>query len=177
MTIEDCEQVSHAISPALDVEDPVRSAHYLEMSSPGIDRPLVRAGDFERWAGHEAKIEMAVPVQGRKRFRGVVRGIARTDAGALAVIHLPDAPAGADPVVSLPIGDMSEARLVLTDALVEESLRRGKLGLEPAMPEPDAVEARAARKAHPGLKAGARRKTSIGGIGKAARLKSIPDAN
>ena len=75
MSVADCETVSRAISPVLDLEDPISTAYYLEVSSPGIDRPLVRASDFERWNGYEAKIEMAVPVAGRKRFRGVIRGV------------------------------------------------------------------------------------------------------
>ena len=74
MTIEDCEEVSRLVSPLLDVEDVVAQAYHLEVSSPGIDRPLVRPADFEAWAGHEAKIEMAVPVAGRKRFRGALEG-------------------------------------------------------------------------------------------------------
>ncbi|ESR25871.1 ribosome maturation factor RimP [Lutibaculum baratangense] len=119
-TVDDCEKLSRALSPALDVEDPVKGAYNLEVSSPGIDRPLVRASDFERWAGHEAKVEMAVAVEGRKRFRGHVRGI---EGGAVALIL----PSGSEPPVAiLLIEDMSEARLVLTDALVEDSLRAGK---------------------------------------------------
>src|SRR5205809_4215772 len=73
-SIDDCEQVSRAISPMLDVADVISSRYHLEVSSPGIDRPLVRASDFEAWAGHEAKIEMARPVAGRKRFRGALEG-------------------------------------------------------------------------------------------------------
>jgi ribosome maturation factor RimP len=149
MSVDDCEAVSRTISPVLDLEEPVTSAYHLEVSSPGIDRPLVRAGDFARWAGHEARIEMAIPVEGRKRFRGLLRGVE----GARAVLELMDAPEGADPRVSLPIAEMGEARLVLTDALIAESLKRGKTGLEPAMPEPEAVERRRttpARKPMPG---------------------------
>src|SRR5689334_25367979 len=74
MTVDDCEAVSRAVSPALDVDDPVDRAYHLEISSPGIDRPLVRATDFDRWAGHLVKVEMAVPIGGRKRFKGVVVG-------------------------------------------------------------------------------------------------------
>lgn len=122
MTIDDCEAASRAVSPALDLEDPIRTAYHLELSSPGIDRPLVRLSDFERWAGHEAKIEMAVPVAGRKRFRGVVTGVE----GGLAVIRLPDVPEGADPTVRLAVADMGEARLVLSDELIAESIRREK---------------------------------------------------
>src|SRR6478609_801584 len=75
MTVEDCEAVSRALSPVLDVTDPVERAYRLEVSSPGIDRPLVRKSDFERFAGHVAKIEMNLPVDGRRRFRGVLLGI------------------------------------------------------------------------------------------------------
>jgi ribosome maturation factor RimP len=121
MSVDDCETVSRAISPVLDLEDPIGRAYYLEVSSPGIDRPLVRAGDFERWAGHEVKIEMAVPVAGRKRYRGTIRGVAE---GRVAV-ELPDVKEGEDPVVHLTLADLGEARLVLTDELVRESLRRG----------------------------------------------------
>lgn len=119
-TVEDCEQLSRALSPALDVEDPIQGNYNLEVSSPGIDRPLVRLSDFVRWAGHEAKIEMEVPVDGRKRFRGVIRGVEGRS------VRL-DMPAGTEPEIAvLPIEDISEARLVMTDVLIEESLRAGK---------------------------------------------------
>ena len=75
MTVEGCEAVSQAVSPALDVDDPIQAAYHLEVSSPGIDRPLVRAGDFARWAGHLAKIDTEQVVAGRKRFRGILRGV------------------------------------------------------------------------------------------------------
>jgi ribosome maturation factor RimP len=121
MTVEDCEAVSRALSPVLDLEDPIGRAYNLEVSSPGIDRPLVRKEDFERWAGHETKIEMAVPVAGRKRFRGVIRGIE----GQSVSIELPDAKTEDEKLARLPLSDLGEARLVLTDDLVRESLRRG----------------------------------------------------
>ncbi|MGO4842435.1 ribosome maturation factor RimP, partial [Rhizobiaceae sp. 2RAB30] len=70
MTVEDCEEVSRAVSPALDVEDPIEKAYHLEVSSPGIDRPLVRKSDFVTWTGHLAKIETSILVADRKRFRG-----------------------------------------------------------------------------------------------------------
>src|SRR5262245_32028293 len=79
-SIDDCEQASRAVSPVLDLEDPIPGRYHLELSSPGIDRPLVRQEDFERWAGHEAKIEMAVPQAGRKRFRGILEGFADGEA-------------------------------------------------------------------------------------------------
>ena len=122
MTIEDCEVCSRALSPVLDAADPVDRAYRLEMSSPGIDRPLVRQSDFERYAGNLVKIEMAVAAHGRKRFRGQLLGAE----GHLARIHLQDVPPGEPPDVMLPIEDIAEAKLMLTDALIAESLRRGK---------------------------------------------------
>ena len=123
MTVEDCEAVSRALSPALDVDDPVQRAYHLEISSPGIDRPLARLSDFDRWSGHLAKIEMAVPVDGRKRFRGILIG---TD-GPYALLERDDAREGEERRVSLAVADMAEAHLVLTDALIDEALRRGKI--------------------------------------------------
>ncbi|TDR87083.1 ribosome maturation factor RimP [Enterovirga rhinocerotis] len=122
MTVEDCEIASKSISPALDVEDPVPGNYNLEISSPGIDRPLVRASDFERWVGHEAKIELSRPLEGRKRFRGIIRGLG-DDA---ALIELPDQD-GDEVVAALALDDIGEARLVLTDELIRESLRRSKI--------------------------------------------------
>ncbi|MCB5174778.1 MULTISPECIES: ribosome maturation factor RimP [Microvirga] len=121
MSVTDCEAVSRAISPVLDLEDPIPQAYHLEISSPGIDRPLVRASDFERWSGYEAKIEMAVPVAGRKRFRGFIRGVE----GDVALVELPDVKEGEERLARLPLTDLGEARLVLTDDLIRESLRRG----------------------------------------------------
>lgn len=121
MSVADCEAVSRAISPVLDLEDPVPQAYNLEVSSPGIDRPLTRSSDFERWAGYEAKIELDVPLAGRKRFRGLVRGVA----DGAALVELPDAREGEDKLVRLPLADIGDARLVLTDELVREALRRG----------------------------------------------------
>jgi ribosome maturation factor RimP len=129
MTIEDCETASRALSPVFDVEEPVDRAYRLEVSSPGIDRPLVRRSDFDRYAGHVVKVEMAIPIAGRRRFRGVLLGAE----GEAARIRREDAAAGEDAEVTLPIADVAEARLVLTDALIAESLRRGKAaaGTEP----------------------------------------------
>ena len=118
-SIEDCETASRALSAALDVDDPIRGGYRLELSSPGIDRPLARRSDFERHPGHEAKIEMTAMIEGRKRFRGKIIGVD----GDSALIRLGEA---AEQVVRLPIADMAEAKLVLTDALVAESLKRGK---------------------------------------------------
>ena len=123
MAIEDCEAASRALSPVLDVADPIETAYRLEISSPGIDRPLVRRSDFDRYAGHTAHIEMTAPIDGRRRFRGQLLG---TEGDAVR-IRLNDA-APDSPDVVLPIDDMMEARLVLTDALISESLRRSKHG-------------------------------------------------
>jgi ribosome maturation factor RimP len=122
MTVEDCEAVSRALSPVLDVADLIDRAYRLEISSPGIDRPLVRKSDFDRYAGHLARIEMDVPVDGRKRFRGRLSGTE----GEVARLHRDDAAAGEAADVLLPINEMSEAKLVLTDELVKEALRREK---------------------------------------------------
>jgi ribosome maturation factor RimP len=122
MTVEDCEEVSRALSPVLDVADPIDKAYRLEISSPGIDRPLVRKSDFDRHAGHLVRIEMEVPVGGRKRFRGHLAG---TD-GDMAKLLRDDAREGEEANVLLPIEDMGEAKLVLTDELVTEALRREK---------------------------------------------------
>jgi len=121
MTIEDCETASRALSPVFDAADPIEGAYRLEISSPGIDRPLVRRSDFDRYAGHLAQIEMAVPIEGRRRFRGELNG-AEGDC-----VRLRCAATGAEPTeILLRIEDMSEARLVLTDALIAQSLRRSK---------------------------------------------------
>jgi len=140
MQIEDCEAVSKALSPVLDIADPIDRAYRLEISSPGIDRPLVRRSDFERYAGHLVKIEMAVAHEGRKRFRGTLQGV---EGGAVRM-HREDTRAGEDAAdVVLTMEDIADARLVLTDELIAESMRRGKaaerelrqnLGLEPPPP-------------------------------------------
>jgi ribosome maturation factor RimP len=131
MAIEDCEAASRALSPVFDAEDPIDREYRLEVSSPGIDRPLVRLSDFARHAGHEIKLEMAVALDGRKRFRGLLLGTE----GEAARLRPRDKDADKDAAsavadVLLPIADMVEARLVLTDDLIRESLRRGKAAAE-----------------------------------------------
>src|SRR5215831_14228844 len=106
MTIEDCEALSRALSPVLDVADPIERAYRLEISSPGLDRPLVRRSDFERNAGATIKVEMAVAVDGRRRFRGVLLGTE----GEGARLRREDAGTGEAPEVLLPIGEMAEAK-------------------------------------------------------------------
>jgi ribosome maturation factor RimP len=120
MAIEECEAVSRAISPVLDVANPIDRAYRLEISSPGLDRPLVRRSDFERHLGEVAKVELAVASEGRRRFRGPLVGI---DESA-ARVRIEGADGAAD--VPLPFNDMAEARLVVTDDLIAAALRRGK---------------------------------------------------
>ena len=122
MTVEDCESISRALSPVLDMADLIERAYRLEISSPGIDRPLVRKSDFDRFAGHLIKIEMEVPIDGRKRFRGQLAGTV----GEAARLRRDDAVEGEEADVLLPIEEMSEAKLVLTDELVTQALRREK---------------------------------------------------
>jgi len=121
MTIEDCEAISREVSALLDVHDPVAGAYRLEVSSPGIDRPLVRASDFEDWAGHEAKIELKEPIEGRKRFRGRLEGFE----GGEVRIEV-DLGEGGRQVIGLPVGLIAEAKLLLTEDLIREALRRAK---------------------------------------------------
>jgi ribosome maturation factor RimP len=137
MSIEDCEAVSRALSPVLDVADPIERGYRLEISSPGIDRPLVRRSDFERYAGHVIKLEMSAAVAGRRRFRGVLLGAE----GDVARIRRTDAVPGESDEALLPIGDMAEARLVLTDELITESLRRGKAAERRAAAGPGETQA------------------------------------
>lgn len=117
-TIDDCEATSRALSPILDVEDPIQGAYRLEVSSPGIDRPLARRSDIERAVGHEAKIEMNLMIEGRKRFRGILEAV-ESDA-----VKLKSTDGKADAL--LPLNEIADAKLVLTDALIEEALRRDK---------------------------------------------------
>jgi ribosome maturation factor RimP len=121
MAVEDCEIVSRALSPVLDMADPIDRAYRLEISSPGIDRPLVRRSDFDRYAGNVVKIETEAPIEGRKRFRGLLIGAD----GEAARIRRDDVETG-DAEILVPIESISEAKLVLTDELVTQALRREK---------------------------------------------------
>lgn len=122
MTVDDCEEVSRAISPVLDVEDPIEGAYQLEISSPGIDRPLVRASDFEAAVGHAVRIEASVMMGGRKRFRGLLRA-----SSAEAVRLEPEkVTEGEEPSIDIPFDAIGAAKLVLTDALVREALKKDK---------------------------------------------------
>ena len=121
ITIDDCERISKGLSPVLDVADPLSGKYRLEISSPGIDRPLVRPSDFEDWSGHEAKIELSEPVDGRKRFKGVLEGFEdgevrlKAEAGPLGFMHL-----------GFPVHLIADAKLVLTEELIREALARAK---------------------------------------------------
>jgi ribosome maturation factor RimP len=127
MTVEDCETLSRDLSPTLDVEDPIDSEYHLEVSSPGIDRPLVRRSDFERWSGHAAKVELNRTVDGRKRFKGILAGLdsdnVRLELEAKSALAEPE-------IVTIALADIGEARLVLTDALIRETLRKEKRKLK-----------------------------------------------
>lgn len=116
MTVDDCADISRAVSALLDVEDPISSAYRLEISSPGIDRPLVKPEDYVRFAGHEVKIETTLPMDGRKRFKGKIvaaeGGKVKVDSGGA--------------VFEIPLGAIHYAKLVLTDELIREHLRRSK---------------------------------------------------
>ena len=122
MDVEGCEEASHAVSPALDVEDPIDKAYHLEVSSPGIDRPLVRKEDFAAAIGHLAKLETTAAVAERRRFRGRIVG---ADDGSVT-IERDQAAYGEEPTVRVPFDLLAEAKLILTDDLVREALRRDK---------------------------------------------------
>ena len=108
MTVDDCAQISHSVSALLDVADPIPGAYMLEISSPGIDRPLVRTEDYDRFTGFEAKIELARPIDGRKRFRGRLLGTSRGN------VRLATETGEAE----LPLDAVGRAKLVLTDDLI-----------------------------------------------------------
>jgi ribosome maturation factor RimP len=113
MTVEDCAQISHSVSALLDVADPIAGAYMLEISSPGIDRPLVRSEDYDRFSGFEARIELARPIDGRKRFRGRLLG---TAGGSVRL-------ATETGEVNLPLTDVARAKLVLNDDLINAARR------------------------------------------------------
>lgn len=123
MTVEDCEQVSMAISPVLDVEDPIDKEYHLEVSSPGIDRPMVRKSDFVRWQGHLVKCETSIMIGNRKRFRGK---IVEADAEGFT-IERDQVAYGEEQKVVIPFTALSDAKLILTDDLIRDALRADKL--------------------------------------------------
>lgn len=122
IAIEDCEAISHAVSAMLDVEDPISGNYTLEVSSPGMGRPLTRPHDFERWAGLEAKLELQRSVDGRRRFRGRVDGFEAGEARLQVALEGFEAPQ----VLGFALADIAEVRLVPDDAALRQSLKAGK---------------------------------------------------
>lgn len=116
LSLGECETISRALSPALEVEDPIEGPYRLEVGSPGIDRPLVRAEDYERFRGLEAKIEMGVPVEGQKRFRGIVEG----EENGIVTLATDNGPA------KLNLADIRKARLVMNDKLLNQPAKKLK---------------------------------------------------
>ena len=122
ITVEDCERISRAISAVLDVEDPLKGQYILEVSSPGMARPLCRPKDFIRWAGFEAKLELSCALDGRKRFRGVLSGY--EDGEVLMDVQLDGHEE--TPTLGFKFKDISEARLVANDEMIADALKRQK---------------------------------------------------
>lgn len=131
MTVEDCELVSRTLSPVLDVEDPIDRNYHLEVSSPGIDRPLVRKSDFSVWNGHIVKVDTSAVLDGRKKFRGRIANV--TDQSI--TIESDQATYGDKPAVEVPFEMIADARLILTDDLIRDALRRDKDLREGRIPE------------------------------------------
>ena len=133
VTVEDCADASRAISPLLDAHDPVPGRYTLEVSSPGIDRPLVRPSDFDDWAGQEAKLMLREPVDGRKRFRGAIEGYDEA-ANEVRVAVILEGRSESD-TLGFPVSMIESAKLVMTDALMADSkARRGGCDDEPDAP-------------------------------------------
>ncbi|MEK1871321.1 MAG: ribosome maturation factor RimP [Rhizobium altiplani] len=123
MDVEGCEEVSMAVSPVLDVEDPIDREYHLEVSSPGIDRPMVRKSDFVRWQGHLLKCETSIMVGNRKRFRGK---IVATDAEGFT-LERDQVSEGEEQNIVIPFTALADAKLILTDDLIRDALRADKL--------------------------------------------------
>ena len=133
--VDDCAEISTAVSALMDVEDPIEDNYTLEVSSPGIDRPLTRLKDFDTWQGYEARIETAELIDGRKRFKGVLAGIE----GNEVLINLPDE-TGEDVTLGLDFDWLSDAKLILTDELITEMLRQRKASGQIDEPQFDEIE-------------------------------------
>lgn len=122
MSVTDCEEISRGISPILDIEDPIHSEYHLEISSPGIDRPLVRISDFENWSGHVAKLETHQLVDGRKRYKGTILSVE----GDKITFRRENTSKDEDPNFVLSASDIADAKLILSDDLIREALQRDK---------------------------------------------------
>ncbi|UNF52222.1 ribosome maturation factor RimP [Bartonella krasnovii] len=122
LTVEDCETVSRTVSPLLDVENVIERKYHLEISSPGIDRPLVRKSDFFHWQGHLAKIETKTAIDGRRKFRGTLTNITQDG----FILHTDKAAYGEAMYTSISFCDITSAHLVLTDELIRDALKKNK---------------------------------------------------
>ena len=129
--VEDCATFSRNLSPILEAEDPISEAYRLEVSTPGIDRPLTRVGDFGRWVGHLAKIELTMPLDGRRRFQGIIQG--EDEAGV--AIELDD-----ESQLVAQVHEMSKASLILTDELIDAATSDGTLPPQPGDEEFEGLE-------------------------------------
>ena len=123
LTIDDCVAISRALSPVMDVEDPISSKYNLEISSPGIDRPLVRPNDFERWAGYDAKVELNEPIAERRRFKGRLEGF--LDGEVRIYVKSQDG-SQEEILIGLPFNKISDAKLIMTDELFEKSRKQNQ---------------------------------------------------
>ena len=128
MDVDDCAKLSRAVSTAFEDDDPIDSDYVLEVSSPGIDRPLTRRRDFESYAGHEARIELKNPLEGRKRIRGTLKGLKGED----VVVETELGEDKRRGELAVPYMSIGEAKLVLTDALIELDLKRRKTAVKSA---------------------------------------------
>ncbi|MND31081.1 Ribosome maturation factor RimP [compost metagenome] len=136
MDVEGCEAVSVAISPVLDVEDPIDREYHLEVSSPGIDRPMVRKSDFARWTGHLVKCETSIMIDNRKRFRGKIADV--NEEGF--TVERDQVAYGEEPRVVIPFSALAEGKLILTDDLIRDALRADKLAKQQAANQNDEAE-------------------------------------
>jgi ribosome maturation factor RimP len=136
MDVEGCEAVSVAISPVLDVEDPIDREYHLEVSSPGIDRPMVRKSDFTRWLGHLVKCETSIMIDNRKRFRGKIAEVNEDG----FIIERDQVASGEEPRVTIPFSALAEGKLILTDELIRDALRADKLAKQQAANQNDEAE-------------------------------------
>lgn len=133
ITIEDCDLLSRTISPVLDVEDLIERKYNLEISSPGIDRPLVRKSDFAHWAGHIAKVETNSLIDNRKKFRGTIEEVTQDGFS----LKTDKAAYGEAMSVHIPFNEVNHANLILTDELIRAALKKDKQARQKLIPDDD----------------------------------------